>query len=297
LHKERIDIAYVRRNAAGRPEIVSLDSFRQEGGLETTLTRLRKEFKLTQSRCATLLPHGEYQILQIDAPNVPATEMREAVRWRVKDLLDYSVQAATMDVLDIPVNGTAPGRAKSVFVITANNSIVGPRIQLFDAAQIPLEVIDVPELAQRNIAALFEEKNRGLVLLAFDEYGGTLTFTHEGELYASRHIEITLNQLVEADERNRNIYLERIGLELQRSLDNCYRQYSLISLGQVLLLPVPGLPELAQYLGANLDVPVKTFDLADVIDFPTIPELKSSARQAQCLHTIGVALRAEKVAA
>jgi len=294
LHAERVDLALILPPTDGRPVLASLDSFRKESGNdEAALTRLRKEFKLSQYRCATLLTQGQYQMLQVDAPNVPAAEMREAVRWRIKDLLDYSVQSATIDVLDIPVNGVAPGRAKSIFAIAAANSVIESRMNVFESAHIPLEVIDIPELAQRNIATLFEEKNRGLAMLSFDEYGGLLTFTYEGELYASRRIEISLNQLVDADSVQRNQHLERIGLELQRSLDHFDRQYSFISLAKLLVLPVPGVPELIEYLGANLYAPVKTFNLADVLDISAVPDLTEPSRQAQCLQTIGAALRAE----
>jgi len=262
--------------------------------VQSALSRLRKEFKLGQYRCAALLGQGEYQILQVDSPNVPEPEVRDAVRWRLKDMLDYPVQSATIDVLDIPSTGAMSGRAKSIFAIAANNSVIGSCMNLFDTARIPLEVIDIPELAQRNIAALFEEGNRGLAMLSFNEYGGMLTFTYKGELYASRRIEVTLNQLVESDADHRQRYIERIGLELQRSLDLFDRQYSTISLKQLLLTPVPGVPELHQYLSTNLDTPVALLDLAHAVDFSTAPELEGAARQAQCLQTIGVALRSEQ---
>lgn len=292
LHAKRVDFAHVRRNAAGRPEVVALESFRQEGSAAEVLTRLRKELRLGQYRCATLLDQGEYQLLQVEAPNVPAAEMREAIRWRIKDLVDYPVQAATVDVLDIPMDGHAPGRPKSVFAVAASNAVIGPRIGLFDAARIPLAVIDIPEMAQRNVAALYEDENRGLALLTFDESGGLLTFTRRGELYASRRIEITLDQLVGADAERRGQYLERIGLELQRSLDHFDRQYGFIPLAKLLLAPVPGVPEFTASLAANLYVPVDELDLARVMDFPAVPELKNAGRQAQCLQSIGAALRA-----
>ncbi|MBA2690414.1 MAG: agglutinin biogenesis protein MshI [Burkholderiales bacterium] len=297
LHADRVDLAHVRRKAAGRPEIVALDSYRREGPLEEVLSRLRKAFKLNQYRCATSLALGEYQVLQMEAPSVPLTERREALRWQIKDLLDYPVQSATLDVLDIPTEGAGAGRPKSVFAIAAPNGVVGERMGVFDAAHIPLEVIDIPELAQRNVAALFEEANRGLALLSFDQYGGLLTITYRGELYASRRIEVTLEQLADADVERRTQYHERIGLELQRSLDNFDRQYGFISLTKLLLLPVSGISALIKYLGANLYVPVETLDLARVMDFPSVPELKSAGRQAQCLQTIGIALRTEGLAA
>ena len=60
-----------------------------------------------------------------------------------------------------------------------------------------------------------------------------------------------------------------------------------------LVTPIAGVPEFFDYLRGNLYVPIEPLDLAQVMDFPAIPELKNSARQAQCLHIIGAALRDE----
>lgn len=297
VHADRIDLAHVQRNAAGRPEVSSLDSWRREGDLEEMLKRLRKDLKLGQYRCAITLNQGEYQLLQIDAPNVPREEMRDAVRWQVKDMLDYPPQSATLDVLDIPTEQAGAGRPKSIFVVAANNSVVAMQMQLFERTQIPLEVIDIPEMAQRNLAALYEEEERGLALLTFDETGGLLTFTYHGELYAMRRIEMTAEQLIHADAEQRQQHLERITLELQRSLDHFDRQYSFITLSRLLFMPVAALPGMASYLAANLYLPVQEMNLAEVLDFQAIPEMQDPARQAQCLQMIGLALRPDRVEA
>jgi MSHA biogenesis protein MshI len=289
LHPDRIDIARVNRNGGGRPEVVLLDSYRKEGDDKESLTRLRKSLRLASQPCATVLGSGEYQLLQIEAPGVPPAEIREAVRWRVKDMLDYPPTAATIDVLNIP--GEGAGKSRQLFVLAANNALIGPRMQLFEDAKIPLEVIDIQETAQRNVGALFEVENRGLALLSFDEGGGLLTFTFKGELYLARRIEVTAAQLTEADGERRQQLFERIGLELQRSLDHFDRQFSFIPLAKLVVAPVADVPDLLQYLGNNLYVPIESLDLANVMDFPAVPELKNVARQAQCLHTIGVALR------
>lgn len=291
IHSDRVDLAHVQRTGKNRPKILSLESFKKEESTEETLVRLRKELKLAQYKCATILGYGEYQILQIESPNVPPEEMREAVRWKIKDSVEYPVQTATIDVLDIPSESTSLARQKSIFVIAANNQTIAPRMALFKDSKIPLEVIDIPEMAQRNIAMLYEEPERGLAMLSFDEYGGLLTFTHEGNLYLSRRIEITLTQLIETAPELRHSLFERISLELQRSLDHFDRQYSSISLTRLLLMPIVEVPELHNHLTENLYVPVKTFDFADVMEFEDIPELKTSNRQAQYLQIIGVALR------
>ncbi len=294
LHADRVDLACVKRKPGSRPEVALLDSYRKENGEKEALGRLRKALRLANYRCATLLGAGEYQILQTEAPAVAVAEVKEAVRWRIKDMLDFPPDVATLDVLNIPTDGA--GKARQLFVVAANNGLIGERMALFDEAKIPLEVIDIQETAQRNIAALFEAPNRGLAMLAFDESGGLLTFTYKGELYLSRRIEISLSQLMQQEALRRQQLLERIGLELQRSLDHFDRQFSFIPLAQLLIVPIAGVPEIFDYLRLNLFVPIEPLDLAQVMDFPSIPELKNSARQAQCLHVIGAALRDEVAA-
>lgn len=291
LHPDRIDIACAKRSDGGRAEIVQLDSYRKDGGDKESLARLRKSLGLGGRRCTTLLAPGEYQMLQVEAPAVAPEEVREAVRWRIKDMLDYPPNAATIDVLDVPAEGA--GKSRQLFVVAASNALIGPRMQLFEDARIPLEVIDIRETAQRNIAALFETDNRGLALLSFDESGGLLTFTFKGELYLARRMEITAPQLAEAEAERRQQLFERVVLELQRSLDHFDRQFSFIPQVRLLVAPPAEAPELIEYLAGNLYVPVERLDLAKVIDFPSVPELRNAGRQAQCLHIIGAALRDE----
>ena len=285
---ERIDIVHVRRNDLGKPEIVFCDSYRQEGQQIEALIRLRKTLHLERYHCTTLLNFGDYKMLQIDPLNLPSAELKSAVRWRVKDMIDYPVNNATLDILNIP------GETKNaLFAVVAPNETVARRMQLFQEAGIPLEVIDVAEMAQRNVSALFETQGRGLAMLSFGELGGLLTFTYKGELYLSRFIDLVISQLTEASEEQRKQQLERIALELQRSLDHFDRQYRHIALSGLLLTPMPSQIGLEAHLTENLGIPVETLDLGRAINCSLLPELRQSLRQAQCFQTIGAALRTE----
>jgi MSHA biogenesis protein MshI len=238
-----------------------------------------------------LLKSQDYQVHQLDAPNVPAAELKTAVRWRVKDVIDYPLDAATVDVLDIPVDGNAPARNHSVYAITARNTVIEACVNLFNDAAVPLDAIDIPDLAQRNIAALFEPEGRGVAMLAFFEKEGMLTFTRGGELYLARRIEVSVSQITDTDAAQRNQAFERIALELQRSLDNFDRNYHYVPISKLLLAPLPQECGLLEYLAPNLSVPVESIDLSSVLDFPAIPDLKHPARQSQCFEAIGAALR------
>jgi MSHA biogenesis protein MshI len=289
----RVDIAEVSPPAAGaRPAVRSWESFAVDRLDAMALKRLRGRIR---GRCTLLLNHGQYQILQTDAPAVPREEMADALRWRVKDMVDFPVDQAGIDVLPIPADG-APGRAAQVFVVAASHAVLTPAVRLFQDAGIALEAIDIPELAQRNVAALFETERRGLAMLAFDELGGRLTFTYGGELYVTRHIEATATELARAADATAGGLYERVLLDVQRSMDNFDRNYNAITLSKLLVAPIPGAAGFIDYLKANLYQPVEALDLTAGLDIAQVPAVAAPARQAQALLAIGAALRQEGMA-
>lgn len=97
----------------------------------------------------------------MEAPAVPEAELVSALRWSIKETLNYPVENATIDVIRIPSEQTS-GRTPSVMAVAANNAVLGPCIQAFDQSGLDLKAVDVFEMAQRNVAALFEEEGRGL---------------------------------------------------------------------------------------------------------------------------------------
>lgn len=294
---ESIALAHGRRVVGLRPEILMLDVFRSEGGQVASLQRLRGARGLKAYACTTLMGAGEYNITQMDAPNVPPAERKEAVRWGLKGVVDYPLECACVDVLDIPMFGGGAGRQAGIFAVSAAESAVRARMQPFAAAKVPLTAIDIPELAQRNIAALFEDENRGLAFLRLDSSGGMLTLTFHGELIALRRVEVSAAQLAEGDAERQVQARERLVLEVQRSLDNFDRQYSFIPVSKLVVAISPPVDGLAAALGENLYVPVQEMDLARVLDFPAVPELRDPQFQAKHLLLIGAALRTDEVVA
>lgn len=287
---DRIAMADIKRQSEERPVVRSCDSFAREGSDLDVLKRLKNAKRLTNDHCTTLLWHGQYQLLQVDAPDNlpedgPREELREALRWRVKEMVDFSVEQAGIDIMPIPAQGS---RSRQFWVVAASHDVLRPRIQLFQDAKAPLEAIDIPELAQRNLSGLFEEVNRGLALVAFDDKGGRLTITYRGELFMTRHIDVSAPELAGP---NAGTLHERVLLDIQRSLDNFDRNYSAIPLTRLLVGPLPGGGAFIDYLAGNLSLPVASANLADVLDIAATPGLADVAVQADAWLALGAALR------
>ena len=294
---DTLTLAHVVRVAGAPPQLRLLESFAAAGGVEDALRHLRAARSLKSYRCTTLLDDGEYTVTPLDAPLVPREERREALRWVLKEMVAYPVDDACIDVLEQPADGLPPGRSAGVLAVSAPPGAVCARVAPFEAARVRLASVDIPELAQRNVAALCEDDNRGLVFLRVDEHGMMLTLTFHGELVAVRRGEMNTRQLGEGSIDARARAREKLVLELQRSLDNFDRQYSHIPVSKVVLACSPPIDGLRAALAESSYVPVHDLDLAAVLDFSAQPALRDAPVLAAHLLAVGAALRSDEVEA
>lgn len=294
ISKRGIHIAQAKYVGA-RPQVTKCAFYPMSEVTASALEKVRKDAQLEDVKFTTLLSANEYQLMMVDAPNVPVDELKTAIRWKIKDSLNYHIDDATIDVLQIPSNKYGSDRPQSLYAVSAANETIRKRIALFEKAKIELSVIDIPETAQRNIAALFEMEARGLAMLSFGDEGGLLTITCDGELFLARRIDITLGQLQDADDGLRQQYLDRVELEVQRSLDYFDRQFHHIPVNRI-LLSVPESLGLDKLLTTNLGLPVEMLDLAQGMDIIAVHELSDSEFVSYALPVLGAALRQEKKA-
>jgi MSHA biogenesis protein MshI len=292
LGESSVSLAHVVPNG-GRPVVEFAEERSWDAAEPKSLERVAREFGATRFQCTTLLRPDQYQILLVEAPAVKPEELKSAVRWRIKDMLDYHVDDATIDVLDVPVPTGAAQRAHYMYTVAARNDTIRATIERFAAGGMPLAVIDIPDTAQRNLAARLETDQRAVLALSFDAHGGLITVNFAGELYLSRRLDITAAQLAEGDDEARTRLLDRVLVETQRSLDHCERTYPFFALGRVILGPLPADAGLREHLAANLYLPVEPLDLAQIVK---LPATWTPAEQAKWLKVIGAGLRVEKKA-
>jgi MSHA biogenesis protein MshI len=290
LQPDGVCVVRVERTP-GRPPALTLFDFRPWGNdaREKVLERVATDHDLKRSRCTTVLDPNEYTLLLTEAPEVPAEELRAAIRWRIKDLIDFHINDATLDVFDLP-GEKAAGRVRSMYAVAARSAAIQKRVDLLDAAGINLDVIDIPEMAQRNLAALLPEDAKGVVMLSFTAGAGLITITRQGDIYLSRNIEIGLESFAQTTDVN--TLFDRIVLEVQRSLDYYDSHFRQAPIAHLALAPMPGeIPGLVDYLKGNLNVEVSTMDLAKLLDceVEVAPALRSV-----CLTALGAALRQEE---
>ena len=277
LDADTLDFAHARRTAQGGWQVAAYGS------------RKASEMRLEGHQCTTMLRPGEYQLLLVEAPNVPAAELKNAIRWKVKDMVDYRVDDATIDILDIPpADAAAAARARPMYAVSARNELLQSRIRELEAARIPLSVVDIQETAQRNVATLYEGGERGVALAYFGKDAGLLTINFRGELYLARRLEVGVDELA-TDAGDEGGALSRVALEIQRTLDHFDRQFRHVAVAKLVVAPTPKPTRLAEFLRSRFELQVVQADLREVLAFDSPPDAQA---QWKLFHHFGAALRA-----
>lgn len=292
-----VRLASIEQPAEGRP-IVSLCQVYTLAGssLENVLPSVGKALQKQQTNRVLLLSPAEYKLQSVDMPVADKNELKAAVRWRLKELVDYEIDNATIDIVTVPTNPDAPGINQTVFAASCQNAVIADRQREFQRAKVKLDAIDIPEMAQRNMAALFEPENRAVAVVFFDTTGGLLTITYGGELYLSRRTDVTLEQVTHANADTRVAAFEKVTLDMQRSFDHFERLYRHITVAKLMLMPLET-ADMLEHLKHGLYLPVEIIDLSSVLDLSNTPDLATVPQQQQNFHVLGAALRKSEVSA
>lgn len=250
------------------------------------LKQLSADRGASQPPLTCLLNADDYQLLLVEAPEVQPEELRAAVRWRIKDLINFHVDDAAIDVFDIP-GQSHRGQNKMMYAVAARASAVQACANRVLDAGLPLAVIDIPEMALRNLAALHPADTNGLAMLHLEQHHGFITLTRGQTLYLARHLDHGWQAL------QRTVSLEglldNIVLEIQRSLDYYESHYDTAAITELVVTPTPEpLPALLEHLNARLDLNVTPYVLTDLLRSQT-----DHAGITPALLAIGAALRQE----
>ena len=125
---DSISVASIKRSPSAKPLVELSASFPLAGSsLPVALEKMNKELRAERFHCINLMAANEYQLLSVEAPNVPADELKTAIRWRLKDMLDFHIDDATVDVLDVPLDKSASNRSHQMYAVAARNQVIEQR--------------------------------------------------------------------------------------------------------------------------------------------------------------------------
>ncbi len=263
-----VAFAYLRGD-----ELVSCDYglIQRKQQASEVLTSLIKQYKLAGNKCTFVLQGSAYQLFLIEAPAVDEHEMAAAVRWRVKDSLDYPLQEAVVDYFDLPPEAYR-GTQKMVYVIAARKAVLELLVEQCRVNGLSVDCIDIRELVFGHVMGRLDDQLPNKAFVYLDEDTGFINLSHNASICLNRALEVGVRQLQQShvDSANSDDFsfsdIDALVLELQRSIDYYESHLGFGSITQLCLPPASnGVPQLPEQLNRNLDMRVRELQFADLL--------------------------------
>ena len=286
-----IAVAHIEGSSADKIQLKACEYGECQGAkaqLEV-LTQQVNKMGLQGASANFILSPSQYSLLLIEPPEVPEEELTQAVRWRIKDLVDFNVNEAALDIVRLPADAFR-GRQQMIYVVAAARAVVDAAEDLVNNAGMQLKYIDVAETSLCNLLNGFDTESHGCALMFLKRGEGIVNLVKNHSLYLTRRIKADLSAVDPQELASSNAF-NHLLLETQRSLDYYESQLGQIPATELLLLPVGELGgALGDALNANLGLNAHMLNLPEYLPGA---EALSMEFQHQCLLAIAAGLRRE----
>ena len=289
-----IAVALVRKLDGQRPQVLRIVVEEAPLGFaDPVLKKITAEFDLRRIPVSAVINASDYQIAQVQTPDVPRGELRAAARYSMRDAFDFPIDHSTLDVFDLPEQ-TSRGNQKMCFAIASRGDAVEKMTQSLERHFRRFDVIDIPELCQRNLAALLPQDSKGVAFLLIRDDFAQLVLTRRGMLYVTRRFDFgmrgELNGDAESEASELPLDPQLLSLELQRSLDYYESHFDETAITDLFIAPAGTRANLlAAELGASTGLRISMFNIFDLVDVSFGADIPDG--WLPCM-AIGAALRA-----
>ena len=241
------------------------------------------ELHLTGQSCRLILAPNLYQLVLMDALNVPEAEMAKALKWNLKGLIEYPLDDIAMDAFLVPPHGVS-NQQKKAFVAVTPLSKLREKLALFDAAYLSIAEVSIAALALKNLCTLIPDFNEGVSLvMSLDQDHCQLHVFYQNALYLVRALPVSATLL-----RDNPAHQEATLLEIQRSTDYCLSALKLPEPRRICFTPeFHQATHLIEYLQKEQTKPVYLMDLNHLLPLKTP---LGAAEQERLFYSIGGAL-------
>lgn len=285
-------LATVRREAGAKPAIEYCATHQVTGELGPALKSALEKVQATRAAICAVIEGEEYQIVQVEAPEVLPSELRAAVRWKLRDAISFNIDEAAVDVFEVP-DPVRRTQNKMLFAVAARDSGIQRIAKLLKPVARGFDAIDIPELCLRNLAAVLPQDAKGVAMLAVNDSFAQLVVTRQGVMYQTRRIETKRGFNAHEARAGGTINAAALALELQRSLDYYEGHYDQTPIGDLVVAPANDVTRaLAAELKSETGLRVTVLDVRDAFNVYKAGDLVTDWPS---LMALGAALRSDSV--
>ena len=200
-----------------------------------------------------VLPVGHYHLALSEAPAVQGDEMAQAVRWKIKDLLNYPVEEAVIDHFMLP-DDAYRGRQKMLYAASISQQSLSQLVAMIEQSGLALGCVEITELALHNLQSRLPPERGGQALMYLADGLGLVNLVEEGAVYFTRGLEGAAGSGGDP-----------LVLEIQRSLDYYESQMGKGIITQLHYLLGESEAPLGEFLSQNLGLNVGPLPVADLL--------------------------------
>jgi MSHA biogenesis protein MshI len=281
-----LSVAHVDKNK----KLTFCRLYDQLGDNNQLLSDLVAEHDWNGVLCSVVLHPVYYQLLLTECPPVEDDELSSAVRWKIKELLDFPIETAAIESFILP-DDAYRGRQKMLYAAALRQSTLQELVSPIEAAGFAVDCIEVSELALHNLTSRMPLDRGCTAIVQFHAGEGFINLTESGEIYLSRRLDIGLDKFKPGSDNT--AFFDTLFLEIQRSLDFYESQ-----LGKGIVTHLyysPGLVStetIGNFLSSQLAVTVEPLSFLNLDLSSDIP--LDSDQVVRCAIAIGAALQPKK---
>ena len=283
-------LALVRRNSEGKPALDHCAIHSISGDPGAALKVVLDKLRIGRAPVCAVIGGDDYQIVQVEAPDVLPAEMRAAIRWRLRDVINFEVDEAVVDVFETP-DPVRRTQGKMLFAVAARDAAIRRISAAARTAAKGFDSIDIPELCLRNLSALLPQDHKGVAMLALNERFAQLVITRQGVMYLTRRIDT--GRFGHDGRNGMTIDAGALALEIQRSLDYYESHYDQTPIGDLVIAPADARArDLATELKSETSLRVSVLNVVEIFNVSSGDDLVTDW---PTLMALGAALRDDKV--
>ncbi len=210
---------------------------------QSGLTDWVNDNRAQNTPCHLVFSTNRYQLLQVERPAVPDSELVQALRWSVKELL-ATEEDMLVDYFDMPAQATGMNK---INLVAVPRILVEEVVEGVHSAGLTLNSIGIEELSQCDLLEACAEAQITLLQEPGEEI--SLSIIKDEKLYFTRRLRGYEQLSSYGLEQIHQGVADSLSLEIQRSMDYFDSQLRQAPVKRLLVcIDTPFLGELSQLL-------------------------------------------------
>jgi len=221
-----------------------------------TIQSLHSSCELEGDACL-VLNEAQSQVVQVDKPTVPDSEIKSALKWQIKDLVSISPDNMVLDYYDAPV---LAGGKEQINVVCSPLDELKKLVAATEQGKVKVTEITTQEFAFANLLAPQHDANLLVCQQPNEEI--VLLIVKQKQIFFQRRLRGFAQIATKTVEELSFSIIDNISLEIQRSTDYFERQLKQAPIkGIKVLLPIELERIFIEKLAENSAVPVSLLEL------------------------------------